>query len=73
MATKFNPVKEEIDGKRAHRVIWSTESINLALTGLEQGRKLIANPFYENNTKLLKGDLVFERTEEEDKIGRAHV
>lgn len=66
MATKFNPVKEEIDGKRAHRVIWSTESINLALTGLEQGRKLIANPFYENNTKLLKGDLVFERTEEED-------
>jgi hypothetical protein len=28
---------------------------------------LVANPFYENNTKLLKGDLVFERTKEEIK------
>ena len=65
MPVKFNPVKEEIDGKKAHRVIWSTESLELALKGLEQGRKLIANPFYENNTHLTKGDLVFERTEEE--------
>lgn len=61
----FNPVRQEVDGKRAHRVVWSTESLNLALKGLEQGRKLIANPFYENNIKILKGDLVFERTEEE--------
>ena len=61
----FNPVKEDIDGKIAKRMIWSTESINLALKGLEQGRKLVANPFYENNTKLLKGDLVFQRTPEE--------
>lgn len=61
----FNPVKQEIDGKRAHRVVWSSESLALAIKGLEQGRKLIANPFYENNIKLLKGDLVFARTEEE--------
>ena len=61
----FNPVKEEQDGKIAKRMIWSTISIDMALKGLEQGRKLVANPFYENNTKILKGDLVFERTDEE--------
>ena len=61
----FNPVKEEQDGKVARRMVWSTMSLDMALKGLEQGRKLVANPFYENNTKILKGDLVFERTEEE--------
>ena len=61
----FNPIKEDKDGVRAKRVVWSTESLKLALKGMEQGRKLIANPFYENNTKILKGDLVFERTPEE--------
>ena len=65
MSSKFNPVKEDKDGVIAKRMIWSTEAINLALKGLEQGRKLIANPFYENNFRLLKGDLVFERTPEE--------
>lgn len=61
----FNPVKEDKDGVRAKRMIWSSNAISLAYEGLKQGRKLIANPFYENNTKLLKGDLVFERTPEE--------
>ena len=61
----FNPVKEDESGKMAKRMIWSSESIDIALKGIEQGRRLIANPFYENNTKLLKGDLVFNRTEEE--------
>lgn len=61
----FNPIKETIDGKKAHDMIWSSQVIDIALKGLEQGKKLIANPFYENNTKLLKGDLVFERTPEE--------
>lgn len=64
-STEFNPVKEEVAGVKAKRIIWSSQSLNMALRGLEQGRKLVANPFYENNTKLLKGDLVFERTEEE--------
>ena len=62
---KFNPVKEDTDGVRARRVIWGTDTIRMALKGLEQGKKLVANPFYENNTKILKGDLVFERTPEE--------
>lgn len=61
----FNPIKEEQSGAQAKRVVWSSASLDLALAGLEQGRKLIANPFYENNTKLLKGDLVFQRTDEE--------
>lgn len=63
--SSFNPVKEDKDGVIAKRMIWSTESISLAIKGLEDGRKLVANPFYENNTKLLKGDLVFQRTDEE--------
>ena len=63
--TNFNPIKEEKEGIRAKRAIWSSKALNLALDGLEQGKKLVANPFYENNTKLLKGDLVFQRTQEE--------
>ena len=63
--TNFNPVKEDQNGVQARRMIWSSHAIELALKGLEQGRKLVSNPFYENNTKLLKGDLVFERTPEE--------
>lgn len=61
----FNPIKETTDGKRAHAVIWTTAVLEKAIKGIEQGKKLVANPFYENNTKLLKGDLVFERTENE--------
>jgi hypothetical protein len=64
-STEFNPVKEDKDGVRAKRTVWSTKSLELALKGIEQGKKLIANPFYENNTKLLKGDLVFQRTQDE--------
>lgn len=61
----FNPIKQDKDGIRAMRVVWSTKSLDAALNGLNEGKKLIANPFYENNTRLLKGDLVFERTPEE--------
>ena len=61
----FNPVKEDKSGVVARRAIWSTTAIDLALKGLEEGKKLVSNPFYEYNTKLLKGDLVFDRTPEE--------
>ena len=66
----FNPVKEETDGVRARRVIWSTVALDAALKGLDSGRKLVANPFYENNPRLLKSDLVFKHTEEEKKEWR---
>ena len=61
----FNPVKEDKDGVVAKRMIWSTRSLDIAIKGMIAGKKLIANPFYEKNTSLLKGDLVFDRTEEE--------
>lgn len=61
----FNPVKEDSTGIIAKRVIWNTEAINTAIKGLCEGRKLVANPFYENQTKLLKGDLVFKRSQKE--------
>lgn len=61
----FNPVKQDKDGIMAKRVIWTSKSLDAAIKGLVEGRKLVANPFYENNTKLLKGDLVFKRTDEE--------
>ena len=61
----FNPVKEDKDGVQARRMIWSTTVLDAALKGLEEGKKLVSNPFYEGNTKLLKGDLVYQRTEYE--------
>ena len=30
-SNKFNPIKEDKDGVQARRVIWSTESLNIAL------------------------------------------
>lgn len=65
MKTTFNPVKQDTDGKLAKKVIWSTNALDLAINGLAQGRRLVANPFYEGNSKLLKGDLVYERTSTE--------
>ena len=58
----FNPVKEDKDGVMARRMVWSSAVLDAALKGLEEGKKLVSNPFYEGNTKLLKGDLVFQRT-----------
>lgn len=63
--SEFNPIKQDKDGVMAKRVIWTSKSLDAAIKGLVEGRKLVANPFYENNTKLLKGDLVFKRTDEE--------
>lgn len=65
MRTVYNPVKEEKDGAMARRAIWSTASFDLALDALKKGKRLVANPFYDGNTKLLKADLTFQRTPEE--------
>lgn len=65
MAYQFNPIKQDESGKKAKRVIWSTSAIEMAINGLAQGRELIANPFYERDIRLLKGDLNYQRTEEE--------
>ena len=58
----FNPVKNDTENGKSSKVVWSTEALDTALEGLDQGFKLKANPFYDNNTKLLKADLLFERT-----------
>ena len=65
MAQSFNPIKEEIDGKKAHAVVWTTEALKTAVEGIRVGKKLVANPFYENNVKILKGDLVYNLTDNE--------
>lgn len=65
MAYEFDPVKEEKDGAIARRAIWSTASFDKAIQGLNEGRKLAANPFFMNNIKLSKADLVYKRTDAE--------
>ena len=36
--TEFNPIKEDKDGVRAKRVIWSSKSLELALKGIMDGK-----------------------------------
>jgi len=61
----FDPVKELKGGEQAKQVIWSTKSLEIAVDALKKGLPLKVNPFIGNNTKLLKPELVFNRTEEE--------
>lgn len=61
----FNPIKEDKTGVTSKKMVWTTKTLDTAVKGLTQGRRLVANPFYENNIKLLKGDLVYKRTKEE--------
>ena len=62
---EYNPVKEIKGGVEASKVVWSTKSLNAAVDALTKGLPLKANPFCGTNTKLLKPDLVYKRTEEE--------
>lgn len=62
---EFNPVKEQIGGKEAERVIWTTSVINKAIEAIGKGQPLKANPFIGKNTKLLKPNLLYKRTPEE--------
>ena len=62
---EYNPIKEQVGGKAAEKVIWSTAVINKALEGIQQGQPLKASPFLNKNTKLLKPELVRRYTQEE--------
>lgn len=64
MSVVFNPIKEDKEGK-VNKIVWSSETIRKAIVGINEGKKLISNPFYENKTYLLKGDITFKHTEEE--------
>lgn len=63
--TEFDPIKVARDGKMAEQVIWSTNSINAAIDGINKGLQLKANPFIGKDTQLLKPNLVYKRTKEE--------
>lgn len=62
---EFDPVKRDKGGKEAEAVIWSVSVLNKAVDAIRKGLPLKANPFIGKNTKLLKPDLVFKRTQEE--------
>ena len=62
---EYNPIKEQVNGKAADKVIWSTAVINKALEGIQSGQPLKASPFLNKNTKLLKPELVRKYTQEE--------
>ena len=62
---EYNPIKEQVGGKAAEKVVWSTTVILKALEGIQQGQPLKASPFLNKNTKLLKPELVRKYTPEE--------
>lgn len=62
LKTTFNPVKEVKGDQRSQAIQWTSAILDTAVKGLDKGKRLVANPFYENNVKLLKPDLVFVRT-----------
>lgn len=62
---EFNPVKDIKGVEQAQSVVWSTAALEKAVDAIKKGLPLKVNPFIGNNTKLLKPELVFKRTEEE--------
>ena len=62
---EYNPIKEQVGGKAAEKVIWSTSVIQKALEGIQSGQPLKASPFLFFYTKLLKPELVRRYTQEE--------
>lgn len=62
---EFNPVKDLKGVEQAQSVVWSTKALEVAVDAIKKGLPLKVNPFIGNNTKLLKPELVFRRTEEE--------
>ena len=61
----FNPIKETTLDGRSTSIQWTTAILERAVEGLGKGKRLVANPFYDNNTKLLKPELVFVKTAHE--------
>lgn len=61
----FDPIKYERGGKEAEAIVWTSNTLDKAVTAMKKGLPLKANPFIGKNTKLVKPNLVFARTEEE--------
>jgi hypothetical protein len=62
---EYDPVKREIGGEQAEKVIWSTNSLNAAVKALNEGLPLKNNPFIGKDSQLLKPELLYKRTAEE--------
>lgn len=61
----YDPVKYEVGGEAAEKVVWSTKSLQMAVDALNQGLPLKSNPFCGRDTQLLKPELLYRRTKEE--------
>lgn len=62
---EFDPVKREVGGEEAEKVIWSTKALEAAVKALNEGLPLKVNPFCGKDTQLLKPELLYRRTKEE--------
>ena len=62
----FNPVKSAPDGRQAEAVVWTTELIRTASEAVGRGKPLVANPFFMGQLDLLRENLVYSKTPEED-------
>lgn len=62
---EYDPVKREVGGAEAEKVIWSTKSLDAAVKALNEGLPLKVNPFCGKDTQLLKPELLYKRTKEE--------
>lgn len=62
---EYDPIKREVGGQEAERVVWSTKSLEAAVQALNEGLPLKVNPFCGKDTQLLKPDLLYKRTKEE--------
>lgn len=61
----YDPVKREVGGQEAEKVVWSTKALQAAVDALNQGLPLKTNPFIGKDTQLLKPELLYKRTKEE--------
>ena len=60
----FDPVKREVGGEEAEKVIWSTKALEAAVKALNEGLPLKVNPFCGKDTQLLKPELLYRRIKE---------
>ena len=56
---------ESAEDASASAVVWSTESVDLALGAIAKGQKIKRSPFFEGNPLYRKANLVFQYTNDE--------
>lgn len=61
---KFDPTIVMSGGKEAVDMVWTTETVNVAIDNIKNGRKTYT-PFYEKNPRRRGADVVFEMSQHE--------